>query len=114
MASLSEIYVKKETLKTILDILDKKGEQGVKLTLSIDDKSKEFTTKEGKTIYQNVSAYVSQTKEQREEKKQRFYVGNGGCYWTDGVIKTAGEAAPAQAAAIPDGIVSSPADDLPF
>jgi hypothetical protein len=36
-----------------------------------------------------LSGYVSQTKEQRDAKVKRFYVGNGKCFWTDGKIEVA-------------------------
>lgn len=81
MSALSEFYIKTETLKTILQTLEKRGEKGISLTVSISDE----TNKWG----QNVSAYVSQTKEQREAKMNRFYVGNGKVFWTDGKITKA-------------------------
>lgn len=37
----------------------------------------------------NVSMYVEQSKEDREAKKKRTYVGNGRVVWTDGKIETA-------------------------
>lgn len=89
MASLSDLYIKKETLQTLLNVLEKKGENGVSITVSINDESREFDGKNGK-VYQNVSAFVSQTKEQREAKKDKFYVGNGKCFWTDGTIVVGG------------------------
>ena len=79
MASLSEIYVKKSTLETILKALNaklgKEGE-GVKLTISLSDQTNKFG--------QNVSAYVSQTKEQRDADTPKFYVGNGKTFWSKG------------------------------
>ena len=79
MASLSEIYVKKSTLETMLKALNaKQGKEseGVKLTISLSDQPSKFG--------QNVSAYVSQTKEQRDAKTPLFYVGNGKTFWTKG------------------------------
>lgn len=79
MASLSEIYVKKSTLETILKALNaKQGKEGegVKITISLSDHPNNFG--------QNVSAYVAQTKEQREAKKPLFYVGNGKTFWSKG------------------------------
>lgn len=78
MSSLSEIYIKKETLKTMLDVLEKKQDKGISLTVSTGDRLNDYG--------QNLLCYVSQTKEQREAKKKKFYVGNGKCFWTDGVI----------------------------
>ena len=79
MASLSEIYVKKSTLETMLKALNaKQGKEaeGVKLTISLSDQPNNFG--------QNVSAYVAQTKEQRDAKKPLFYVGNGKTFWSKG------------------------------
>ena len=79
MASLSEIYVKKSTLEMMLKALNaKQGKEseGVKITISLSDQTNNFG--------QNVSAYVAQTKEQREAKKPLFYVGNGKTFWSKG------------------------------
>ena len=79
MASLSEIYVKKSTLETMLKVLNaKQGKEseGVKITISLSDQTNKFG--------QNVSAYVSQTKEQRDAKTPLFYVGNGKTFWSKG------------------------------
>ena len=78
MATLLDIYLKVETLETILATLKKKNEKGISLTLSVSDDSNKWG--------QNVSAYVSQSKEQREEKAPKFYVGNGRVFWTTGEI----------------------------
>jgi hypothetical protein len=79
MAALSEIYIKKETLETLLGVLNKKSgndAKGIKVTISLNDT--------GDNYGQNVSAYVSQTTEQRAEKKPRFFIGNGKTFWTKG------------------------------
>lgn len=81
MASLNSLYIKKETLETILKTLDKKGEKGIEITISINDETNQYG--------QNTSAWVSQTKEQIEQKSNKFYVGNGRCFWTDGKISKA-------------------------
>ena len=81
MSNLSSIYIKKENLKTLLEVVEKKGDKGVELTISTNDETNEYG--------QNISAYVAQTKEQREVKKQKFYVGNGKVFWTDGKITVA-------------------------
>ena len=79
MASLSEIYVKKSTLETIIKALNaKQGKdaEGVKLIISLSDQTNNYG--------QNVSAYVSQTKEQRDADTPKFYVGNGKTFWSKG------------------------------
>lgn len=84
MSTLLDLYIKESTLQTLLDTVRKKGEKGIALTVSVSDESNEYG--------QNVSAYVSQSKEQREEKKPRFYAGNGKVFWTDGkVVKADGK-----------------------
>lgn len=37
----------------------------------------------------NVAITVNQTKEEREAKEKKTYLGNGKVVWTDGVVKTA-------------------------
>lgn len=69
MSALLDIYIKRDTLAVLLDTIQKKQENGIAITISCDDKTNQYG--------QNVSAWVSQTKEQREEKKPRYYVGNG-------------------------------------
>lgn len=81
MSSLSNIYIKIETLETLLSTLKAIGEKGISIDFSINNDTNAYG--------QNVTAYVSQTKEQREAKATRFYVGNGKCFWTDGSINIA-------------------------
>ena len=78
MSSLSEIYIKKEVLETMLKTVIAKNQKGVSITISINDETNQYG--------QNLSGFVSQTKEQREAKKDKFYVGNGKVFWTDGKI----------------------------
>jgi hypothetical protein len=90
-----------------LDKLDKsriiKGKSGnyLNLTLSVNDEVSQYGD--------NASIFISQTKEERDAKAQRTYVGNGKVAWTDGNIQAiqreaVAEATPAQE----DGL------DLPF
>lgn len=78
MSALAEIYIKREVAEVIAETLKKRDEKGVSITISISDESNDYD--------QNVSAYVSQSKDEREAKKKRFYVGNGRVFWTDGKI----------------------------
>ncbi len=84
MSHLSEIYLKKEVIETLLKVANARNLNGISVTISTNDEAKSFTGKDGKEILQNVSAYVSQTKEDREAKKPRYYVGNGKVFWSDG------------------------------
>ena len=52
--------------------------------------------------------YEEQTKEQREAKVKRVYIGNGKIFWTDGKIN---KAEPIEQASVS---VTGPQDDLPF
>jgi hypothetical protein len=81
MASLSSIYIKKDVLELMLKTLEAKKENGISIDVAINDENNDYG--------QNVSSYVSQTKEQREAKMKRFYIGNGKTFWTDGKIKVA-------------------------
>ena len=101
MASLSNIYIKTETLETLLNVVKKKGEKGISIDISISDETNQWG--------QNVSSWVSQTKEQREAKKDRFYVGNGKCFWTDSKIAIAKKKEEVHTAE-----VISEEQDLPF
>lgn len=79
MSSISNIYLKKATLETLLKGLEAKGLDGISIDVSINDEANQYN--------QNVSCYVAQSKEEREAKKARFYVANGRTVWTDGSIK---------------------------
>lgn len=75
MANLSEIFLKQETLETLLNTVKTKGLKGVSITISQNDTANEWG--------QNVNSYVSQTKEEREAKKPKFYTGSGKVFWSD-------------------------------
>ena len=107
MASLSEIYLKKSTLETILKALNsKQGKEGegVKITISLSDQTNNFG--------QNVSVYVAQTKEQRDAKTPLFYVGNGKTFWSKGETPVPQREQPTQA---PQTVTAANDEtDLPF
>ena len=106
MASLSEIYVKKSTLETMLKALNaKQGKEGegVKLTISLSDQPNNFG--------QNVSVYVAQTKEQRDTKKPLFYVGNGKTFWSKGETPCPQREQPTQA---PQPVTAANDNEPPF
>ena len=106
MASLSEIYVKKSTLETILKALNaKQGKEGegVKLTISLSDQTNNFG--------QNVSVYVAQSKDQRDAKTPLFYVGNGKTFWSKGETPCPQREEPKQEQ---KPVTSGNENDLPF
>lgn len=102
MSSLSNVYIKKETLEVLLKTLVSKDEKGISIDISINEDSNDYG--------QNLSAYVSQTKEQRDEKKPRYYVGNGKCFWTDGKISVAKKKEVHEATPI----ANEASDEMPF
>jgi type IV secretory pathway VirB9-like protein len=103
MGALGNIYIKEEILETLLKTIRAKKEKGLSITFSIDDKTNQFG--------QNVSAFATQTKEQRDAKAKKYYVGNGSLVWTDGTIKVAEKVDKNQQQSAP-AVVSD--DDLPF
>lgn len=75
------------------------------ITISVNDDTNQYG--------QNASAFISQTKEQREAKEAKTYVGNGKVVWTDGAVKVADR--------VEEGVTSSEQStagrgtpDLPF
>ena len=106
MASLSEIYVKKSTLETILRALNaKQGKEGegVKLTISLSDQTNNFG--------QNVSVYVAQSKDQRDAKTPLFYVANGKTFWSKGETPCPQREEPKQES---KPVTSGNENDLPY
>lgn len=103
MASLADIYIKQEVLETLIKGVKKKGDKGISLTIAINDESNQWG--------QNVSAYVSQSKEDREAKKDRYYTGNGKVFWTDGKINVAVKAEESVQEA---EVIDEDDDDVPF
>ena len=63
---------------------------------------------------QNIKAYVSQSKEDREAKKDKFYVGNGKTFWTDGKITVAAKKETIHNAEPIAGSVEEDDSGLPF
>ena len=104
MSALGSFYIKEDVLETLLKTIRAKNEKGVSLTFSIDDKTNQYG--------QNVSAYATQTKEQRDAKAKKYYVGNGSLVWTDGTIKVAEKVDKNQQKSAP-AVMAEP-DDLPF
>jgi hypothetical protein len=87
MASLINLNINVENLPKEKFV---KGKKGVyyNLTISVNDDTNQFG--------QNVSAFDSQTKEEREAKKPKQYIGNGKVVWTDGKSTKAQQEAQSQ------------------
>lgn len=83
-----------------------KGKKGtyINLQIGVNDETK---------FGNNCSAWVGQTKEERESKSERQYVGNGKVVWTDGNISVAErEEEKGQTSATQQEVTYD--DDLPF
>lgn len=77
MAGLINISINVADLPKEKFVQGKKGTY-YNFTVSVNDDTNQFG--------QNVSVYDSQTKEEREAKKAKTYIGNGRVLWTDGVM----------------------------
>ena len=104
MASLNNLYIKLETLETLVKTLKANNQSGVQLTISVNDDANKYG--------QNISAYVSQSKEESEAKKQKFYVGNGNTFWAKGETKVFKKDSKPQTPQHQNNQAES--DDLPF
>jgi hypothetical protein len=62
---------------------DLKNGQYLNVTIAINDETNQYG--------QNVSAWLAQSKEERDEDAERVYVGNGKTLWTDGKISVEGK-----------------------
>ncbi len=74
MASILTIGLNKDKIQ-----FNEKGWANV--TVVLNDETNQYG--------QNVSAYMNQTKEQREAKEAKNYVGNGRVVWTEGSVVVA-------------------------
>ena len=99
MAAVLDLYIKAEGLETVHKTAQLKEAKGVAITISVDDEVNQYN--------QNVSAYVSQSKEEREAKKKRYYVGNGKVLWASDSGVVVAPKTPAQQS-------QKETDDLPF
>ncbi len=103
MSSLNSLWIKKEKLQEILKVLEAKDQTGIELTISIDNEPNAYG--------QNVSAFVSQSKEDREAEKPKYYVGNGRTFWTDGKISVVNVG---QSKSVAAGVPVGTEESLPF
>lgn len=90
MAAIANVWLSVEKLEILLQTVKNKKDKGIGLDLFINDEPNKYG--------QNVSVSVSQTKEQRTAKVDKYYVGNGKVTWVKGEVKVAPKSA----------------DDLPF
>jgi len=98
MSALINLSLRVDKLPKEKFVSGKDGAVYYNFTISVNDEPNQFG--------QNVSATDSQTKEERDAKKPKSYLGNGNVAWTDGSIKVAAKKQEATQKEI--------ASDLPF
>ena len=81
MSALINLSLRVDKLPKEKFVSGKDGAVYYNFTIGVNDDSNQYG--------QNVSATDSQTKEERESKKPKTYLGNGNVVWTDGNIKVA-------------------------
>lgn len=86
-------------------IVEKNGKKYLSLNISVNDDVDNYGN--------NVACSINQTKDERDAKAPKTYLGNGRVIWSDNIIKVAPkqEQAPQPAQAQGVGTVE---DDLPF
>ena len=78
MSAILNLNLRVDALPKEKFVKGKDGKVYYNFTISINDDTNQFG--------QNVTAIDSQTKEEREVKKPKNYLGNGSVVWTDGKI----------------------------
>jgi len=81
MGALINLSLRVDKLPKEKFVQGKEGAVYYNFTIGVNDESNQWG--------QNVTATDSQTKEEREAKKPKSYLGNGNVVWTDGNIKLA-------------------------
>jgi len=79
MGALINLSLRVDQLPKEKFVAGKDGKVYYNFTINVNDDANQFG--------QNVSAFDSQTKEERDVKKPKNYIGNGNVIWTDGNIK---------------------------
>jgi hypothetical protein len=99
MGALINLSLRVDQLPKEKFVAGKDGKVYYNFTINVNDDANQFG--------QNVSAFDSQTKEERDVKKPKNYIGNGNVVWTDGNIVAVKKENVAEKA-------NSIADPLPF
>lgn len=81
MSALINVSLRVDKLPKEKFVQGKDGAVYYNFTISVNDESNQWG--------QNVSLTDSQTKEEREAKKPKSYLGNGNVVWTNGTIQLA-------------------------
>ena len=88
MSSIINLSIRVDKLPKEKFVMGKDGAVYYNCTLNINDDANQWG--------QNVSLTDSQTKEERDAKKAKNYLGNGNVVWTDGKITAVKKEAAAQ------------------
>ena len=96
MSALLNVSIRVDSLQKEKFVQGKDGRVFYNFTISVNDDSNQFG--------QNVSLTDSQTKEEREAKKPKSYLGNGNVVWTDGHIKVADKKVEATSTIVDDNL----------
>jgi hypothetical protein len=99
MSALMNVSLRVDKLPKEKFVAGKDGAVYYNFTIGVNDEANQFG--------QNVSLTDSQTKEEREAKKAKNYIGNGNVVWTDGNIVAVKKENVAEKA-------QTVSDDLPF
>ena len=99
MSALINVSLRVDKLPKEKFVAGKDGAVYYNFTIGINNEANQFG--------QNVSLTDSQTKEEREAKKAKNYIGNGNVVWTDGNIVAVKKENVAEKA-------QTVSDDLPF
>ena len=107
MSALLNLSIDVSSLPKEKFVKGKNGKVYYNFTVSLNDDTNQFG--------QNVSAFDSQTKEEREAKKKKDFIGNGKIVWTDGSIVVAErqDQEPPKVASAPV-VEAKGGDDFPF
>lgn len=99
MSALINVSLRVDKLPKEKFVQGKDGAVYYNFTVAVNDESNQWG--------QNVSLTDSQTKEEREAKKPKSYLGNGNVVWTNGTIQLAEKK---------EGVATKEVvgDDLPF
>jgi len=106
MSALINVSIDVASLPKEKFVEGKNGKVYYNFTISVNDETNQYG--------QNVSVFDSQTKEEREVKKPKKYLGNGKVVWTDGQCTKAEWQDNESAKAEEEVKVNEAMTDLPF
>lgn len=106
MAALGQIFLKKEKLVEMIELIDQKNAKGVSISLSISDEPSKYG--------ENISAYIEQSQDERTAKEPKRYMGNGKIYWNNNIIKNGVKIESTTSTEPPPVENYEGSDDLPF